>query len=321
MTGRSRAATLGASVNTYSHPTARGSLAEHGARRVHRLGVIGVDSSHTRVFGTAFNRPDPDPERRVEGARVVKLWGDDRKAAGEIAAELDAEACAGPEEVCAGVDAVLVLNRNGADHPGYARLAIERGCPTFVDKPLADDLADARSIVALAHERGVPLFSCSSMRFALEVMALRQRLEALGDLRAAAVSGPAPGERLTFYLIHATEMLLSVMDGPVEAVVAMRQATHDALLLRWADGRTASVHGLREAPSAYHLVVHGSKGSDEARVTAGRSYYVNLLRQIVSWLDTGQAPVPPERTLEIIATLNAAELASRTGRPVRIQEL
>lgn len=288
---------------------------------MHRLGVIGVDSSHTHVFGTAFNRPDPDPERRVEGARVVKLWGDDRNRLEEIAAELEAEACGAPEDVCTGVDAVLVLNRSGADHPAYARLALERGCPTFVDKPLADDLPDARSIVALARERRVALFSCSSMRFALEVMALRQRLEALGEVRAAAVAGPAPGERLTFYLIHATEMLLSVMNGPVETVFATRQTTHDALLLRWADGRTAAVHGLREAPSAYHLVVYGSNGSDEARVTAGRGYYVNLLRQIVRWLDTGEAPVPPERTLEVIATLNAAELASRTGQPVRLQEL
>lgn len=288
---------------------------------MYRLAILGVDSTHTRVFGTAFNRPDPHPERRVDGARVVKLWGEDAAQREELARELDAEPCATPEAACTAVDAVLVLNRHGADHPRGARLAIERGLPTFVDKPLTDDLDAARALVALARARQVPLFSCSSLRFALEVMALGHRLEALGDLRAASVAGPAPGERMTFYLIHSLEMLFAVMDGPVESVFATRQPTHDSLLLRWPDGRTATVHGLREAPSSYHLVVYGSQGSDAARVTAGRSYYVNLLRQIVNWLGTGESPVAPERTLEIIATLNAAEIAARESRPVLVEEI
>src|SRR4051812_24761514 len=112
---------------------------------MYRLGVIGVDSSHTRVFTTSFNTPDADPQRRVVGARVTRLWGEDAARTAELAGELGVEACADPEAVCADVDAVLVLNRHGADHPRYARMAIGAGRPTFVDKPLADDYAEARA--------------------------------------------------------------------------------------------------------------------------------------------------------------------------------
>lgn len=58
-------------------------------------------------------------------------------------------------------------------HADLIRLLIKRGVPTFVDKPLADNLDDVEALVALAKARAVPLTVGFNRRFAPDYVALR----------------------------------------------------------------------------------------------------------------------------------------------------
>ena len=55
-----------------------------------------------------------------------------------------------------GLDAAFVHAPTAA-HPEIVTRLLEAGVPTYVDKPLAYELADSERLVALAEERGVSL--------------------------------------------------------------------------------------------------------------------------------------------------------------------
>jgi len=76
------------------------------------------------------------------------------------------------------VDAVYVgdCDGGGGDHLKLARPFITRGIPTFVDKPFASNLKDAKTIVRLARKHRTPIFNSSILSQVPAADAFRSRL-------------------------------------------------------------------------------------------------------------------------------------------------
>src|SRR5207244_2395257 len=68
-----------------------------------------------------------------------------------------------------GIDLAMVLGRFGDSHFQPARLALERGLLTFVDKPLTTSFDEARKLADLARSSKGRLVSSSPLRFAKEL--------------------------------------------------------------------------------------------------------------------------------------------------------
>ncbi len=65
------------------------------------------------------------------------------------------------EQLCERVDGILLESVDGRPHLDQARIVIEAGKPLFIDKPMADDLADVIEIFRLAEQHDVPCWSSS----------------------------------------------------------------------------------------------------------------------------------------------------------------
>src|SRR4029453_1615082 len=71
-----------------------------------------------------------------------------------------------PEAVAEACDAILLESADGRVHlEQFRRIAAYRK-PVFIDKPMAVSYADAKAISELAKLHGVPLMSCSALRYA-----------------------------------------------------------------------------------------------------------------------------------------------------------
>lgn len=144
------------------------------------IGIIGSDSTHTENFAGILNR-----DVAVSSLRATKLWGADPVQAREKAAMAEIPTVVErPEDAMDGVDAVMVINRWGVDHFEPARLALERGLPLFVDKPMIDDPAQAVELTRAATQAGVGFMSASALRYDHNLLELGQTLESMGPLRA-----------------------------------------------------------------------------------------------------------------------------------------
>lgn len=289
-----------------------------------RIGMIGADSTHTEAWTQLVNPPGSPLHGQ---AQVVKLWGEDAGQAQAKASEWQIpEVVGSPEEALGDVDLAMVVNRYGDDHPPHARLAIEAGLPTFVDKPFANNMDDVHSLVGLAAERGVPLMSCSALRYAGEVMALQEKMAGFGALNCAVVSGAAAGDfpdpralHPFFYGIHATELLHTLLGGGAEAVTTRRTARCDIGLVHYADGRQGVVNLLHETPGLYHGAVYGAAGWGEADIVDGGRFYAETLARVIKMAESGEPPFPISWTVEVMAIMAAlVRSAEEGGRTVHI---
>ena len=298
-----------------------------------KVGIIGTDSSHSVAFTQLLN--DRGSPNYVPGARVVAAFKGgspdveaSRTRVDRFAAELKdkwgIEFVASIEELTRKVDAVLLLSVDGRPHLHQVRPVFAAKKRVFIDKPFTASYADAREIVRLSREAGVPFFSSSSLRFATDVQRLK-RSDTHGGLMGAFTFGPEHLEPhhpdLFWYGIHAVEMLYTLLGPGCERVTRVKTDSGDTVVGTWKDGRIGTMRGLIQGKQDYGAIAFGAKAVLATAVPM-RHDYRGLLVEILKFFQTGVPPVQPEETLEMMAFMEAADLSkARGGTPVALAEV
>ena len=298
-----------------------------------RIGLIGLDTSHVTAFTKLLN--DTTDPNHVPGARVVAAFKGGSPDVESSATRLErftvelkdkwgVEIVGSIEELCQKVDAVMLESVDGRPHLNQARPVFAAKKRVFIDKPFAAGYTDAREIVKLSRDSGVPFFSSSSLRFAADIQAMKHN-EKLGGIVGAFAYSPAPTEPhhpdWFWYGIHGVETLYALMGPGCEMVTRVRSEGADVIVGKWKDGRIGTVRGIRDGKQDYGAVAFGTK-ANLATPTPMKTDYRGLLVEIVKFFQTGVPPVPPEETLEIMAFMEAAELSkTRGGAPVALAEV
>lgn len=304
-----------------------------------RIGLIGVDTSHSGAFTQLLN--DPSRADHVPGARIVAAFKGgspdveaSRTRIDKFTAELrdkwKIEIVDSIDELLKRVDAVMVLSVDGRVHLAQARQAIAARKPVFVDKPFTASVKDAVELGRLARESKVPLFSSSSLRFNDEVVAIKRDAR-VSEVKGAIAWGPATLEPhhpdLFWYGIHTVEILYTFMGPGCERVSRIYTPGADLASCQWKDGRIGVVRGIRDGAAPYGRVVFGPKAvvsepPESAATPTKRSSYYGLIVAVVEFFRTGKSPVPIDETIEIMAFMEAADLSkARGGAPVALSEL
>lgn len=295
-----------------------------------RIGLIGLDTSHAVAFTRILN--DASHKDHLKGGRVVAAFKGGSPDVFLSYSRIDgfeAELRKYPEIVfhdtieslVATVDAVMILSVDGRKHLEQAKLVFPSGKPVFIDKPLAGGLREAVEIMDLAKRLGVPCFSTSSRRYSPSLAPVLGAK--YGKLQGALSYGPAMIEPnhpdLYFYGIHAVEGLYTAMGTGCRTVVRTHTEDTDVVTGVWADGRTGTVVGQRNARSGYGLSIFGTEAvvHETAQMT-----YVPMLRDILTFFRTRVPPVQADVTLEIMAFMEAADESKRRGgAPVSLDEV
>jgi hypothetical protein len=296
-----------------------------------RLGMVDFDTSHVVEFTKRINHIDIGEDQWVEGARVVAGVPGTSVLSPERIPEYTAKMreYGVPlfdrlEDLFGRVDAVLVESVDGSVHLERARPFLERGMPTYVDKPFACRLADARAMVDVAARTHAPIFTSSSLRFAPEVVAARDPKGPGGLIVGAATHGPAPLDEkgrnvgLFHYGIHPVEMLYTLMGPGCRRLTCVKNAGGEVVTGEWGDGRLGTVRGIRDGRQDYGFTRFG-EAAVETRGVSTQFIYRELLKAVIAMFATGRPPIDPAESVEIVAFIEAA-LASgeRGGAPVEV---
>jgi hypothetical protein len=288
-----------------------------------RLGLIGTDTSHTVAFAHVLN--EASAPNHVSGARIeVAFKGGSPevhdsssrvdKYAAELRDKLGVKFVDRIGDMCGSVDGILLESVDPRQHLDQMKEAVKCGKPVFIDKPLASSLKDAREIARVAGQAHVPWFSSSSLRFS-NIESMKQE-----PMNGVIVWGPGPTEPhqqldLSWYGIHAAEMLYTLMGTGCTEVTRTTSEQADVVTCRWKDGRLGTMRVDRPY-SKFGAVAFRDKNKVDA-ITEIKVDYVPLVRQIVQFMNTKTPPVPNDETLEIIAFLDAAQRSKqKKGSPV-----
>jgi hypothetical protein len=285
-----------------------------------KVGMIGLDTSHVVAFSRILN--DPANPNHVPGAKVVAAYrggspdlpsSRDRidKFTAQLKEEFGIEIVDDIPALCSKVDVILLESVDGRKHLEQVKPVFEAGKPVFIDKPLAATLADVLEIERLGKQHGVPWWSASSLRYSPIVDQVKSPA-----LTGAMTWGPASIEPshpldLSWYAIHAIEMLYAVMGPGCTRVSRTFTADADVIVGLWKDGRTGVVRTIRNSKAGYGAV---SFGADKIRISEDEgAAYAKLLEEVVQFFKTRQPPVPNEETVEIFRFMDAALRSKQNG--------
>jgi predicted dehydrogenase len=346
--------------------------AEKTAGKLYRIGVISASidgkpqktNGHTWHFAHFFHPTvnfeaikkylDPANIAYFERTRVRGLddfgqipFGDTRIThvydADPASAAMYAEAFPGVQvarsvgEMVKEVDAVWMGDASGRGNDHYDLVApgLERGLPTFCDKPIGGTVAGTRRILKLAEERKAPLMSSSLFRHEWgmeEALRLRDSGEH-GPLQyvIASIGG---GYSLPNWMIYGQHPIWTVMTlcrPGVEAVSAYAFQDTCHALITYRDRKPAEVwYGRPDvAPTYCATSVHFASRTFEytpaieGNWSLGHHYEMfrmaDTFRQMVR---TGKEPVPHQEILEVTAIVQAgAKSLAEKSRMVPLAEV
>ena len=294
-----------------------------------RIGLVDCDTSHVVAFTQRLNHLDVGEDQWVDGAKVVAAYpGTSEMSPERIPGftrqlrEYGVTIVEAATDLIGQVDAVMIETLQGSLHVERARPFLEAGLPLFVDKPFACSVADARTLLTEAAERGLLLWSSSSLRFAPEVQALQASTDEIGAVTGVSVHGPAsldPGNPGLFhYGVHGVQVMYQLMGRGCETVRLISNADGDVAVGQWSDGRFGVFRGLRRGASPYGVTVFGEKQVKTSAIGT-TDIYRELLKRIVAAFQTGKAPLAPADMLEVVAFQEAALHSLEQGsREVRL---
>jgi len=286
-----------------------------------RLGLVGVNTSHADAFSRIFNG-DESNDPQIGNARITYLWGNDLARNEELQTRHRIETLVtDPNDMIGNIDGVLIIDDTGggATHADLARPFIEKGVPTFIDKPMTVNYEDAVSLFELAAQHNTLLTSSSALRFPVEFDAAKQaELEAIGKISSIVSVGP--GEWF-YYGIHAVELLGTVAGTGATSVLRIPYDKKDIAIIEYGDDQIAVVETLRDAVYTFHLTIFGEKGWVSIEAKDMRGFYRKQMESIVTMIETGVAPVSAEQTLEVHAILHAGTKSGETGNKVALSEI
>jgi predicted dehydrogenase len=308
-------ATVGLGLNNFLKPYPSVLFQSSG-----KVGIIGLDTSHSVAFTKSLNAPDSLPE--LKGYKVVAAYprgsADIESSTKRIAGYTDEVKKMGVEIVDSidalikKVDVVLLETNDGRPHLEQALLVLKAGKPMFIDKPVAGSLKDAIAIYETAKKYKVPIFSSSSLRYMESVQDVVKGK--IGNVLGADAFSPATIEKthpdLFWYGIHGVEILFTLMGTGCQQVSRIHTNGTDIVVGTWKDGRVGTFRGTRTGKHDYGGTVYGEKGNLSLGPFNG---YDNLLGQIINFFKTGTPPVSPAETLEIYAFMEAADESKRNN--------
>ena len=286
-----------------------------------RVGIIGL-SVHSADFTKILNGENLSD--KLLGCRVVAIYHPKgnkdveftERQLSNFAETIKAhgvEFLSSIEEVLSEVDAVMLLTNDGRPHLKQVLPVFKAGKPVFIDKPLADTLANVKAILTASKQYGVPVFSSSALRYGNTVQDI-SRGKTVGIVLGADAYGPAPLQQSHVDLfwdgIHAVESLFTVMGRGCQWVSRASSANSDLVVGSWTGDRLGVVRGLRGGRSGFGGTAYGTDG---IAPIGGFQGYGPLVEAIVDFFRTNTPPVSMEETLEIYAFMEAADESKKQG--------
>ncbi len=249
---------------------------------------------------------------RIEGARVVKIYDEVREQA-EMMAQVYGidEVADSPEDLAEGVDAVIAADSGEYDKWKLVVPALERGLPTFIDKPMAESGAVAQQIVDLAARHGAPLMSCSGFRWCDGAQAARAALADLGEIRLlVGVSGQG---QYHVYAIHPIELAYGLLGPGTVSVINVGAEDRDILRLKRADDCHVVLNMFwgQVMRGGQHYTICGTQGWYQLSELGHP--YPNMLRAFIEMCHTGVQPISGAEMVEVIKVVEAGRISRERG--------
>lgn len=237
--------------------------------------------------------------------------------------------CETLDEMTVDCDAAYIADSSapgdGADHLELARPFLEKGVPTFVDKPFAATLADAREMIKLAIKHNTVVMSASILTHTDQGKLFKARFDEIGGCGFLVSKGVGPGNAA---VIHGLGLAHGLMGYGVDWVECMGSHDSECILLHYPDDREALV---LNAPNkvfprtcSFYATAFSAGGALLSPPIGDWEFHTgthNIAAIFKEMVLTGKPQIPYNEVLEPIAIMEAARIAQKEGRRVQLADV
>ena len=248
--------------------------------------------------------------------KVTHAWTQDPEVTARLCrASRIPNGCTRLEDFHGNVDAVILARDDYENHWSMAQPFLEAGLPVFVDKPLCLEPEALRAFLPYL-EKG-QLMSCSGLRYATELDDPRSRLENYGSLKLVRGAVVNSWEK---YGIHMLEGIFGVLR--CRPVSVQRHAVGHASMAVETDNSTlVLIDALDECATPFRIDFYGTKLSSVHEIRDNFSMFRRALWQFEGMIRTGEPPIPPRHTVDMMRVLIAGRRAVAGGERVGIHDV
>lgn len=247
----------------------------------------------------------------LPGAKVTHILTQDRALSEQIARTAGIENVVdSPEELIKAVDAVILNRDDPENHHDMAKPYIDAGIPLFIDKPLAHTTEDLEYF-ADEIAKGKFIMSCSSQRYAVEHMAVKQDLANLGKLELITAVGVKDWIK---YGVHMLEGIFSLLDDPKPlSVINIGREDANIVKIDFEGGLQVTVHLMMHIAGTFQVSVFGQKGWRMLEIKNSYAQFRDNIIEFIRSVNEGKPRLDFYKTEQIIKTLIAGDESRKQG--------
>jgi len=279
-----------------------------------KIGIIGAENSHSAAIAKTIN-----VEKLVEGFTVDYIWGETEEFAKKAAEAGGIPAIVkDPAEMLGKIDAVIVDHRHALHHLPAVWAFMERGVPTFVDKPFCYRAAEGKKFLAEAKKHKTPVTSFSVIPHQQTFKDFKASLPGLGEIKAGTMYGPCDLESVYggvfFYGVHQVEASLEAFGYDVTSVLVTRNGENATGQLLYADGKVVTMNFIKNGVGGFNISAMGDKGIAHQTLTFDANAYLGGIKTFTEMFRSGEEPRPYEQILKPVQVLEALEKSVASGK-------
>jgi predicted dehydrogenase len=284
-----------------------------------KIGIIGAENSHTVAIAKIINI-----DKKIPGCAVAYVWGETREFA-EKAAEAGAipTIVDAPKDMLGKVDAVIVDHRHGKYHLKAVRPFVERGIPTFVDKPLCYRAREGKEFLKMARRKGTPITSFSVLTHQASFQRFRKGLPKLGALLSATTYGPCDLKSawggIFFYGIHQVDVALHAFGFDVKAALVTKNGPNATGQLFYPSGLIVTMALIKEGCHDFGVGAVGNQHMDHIVINYDKDPYLTGVKTFTAMFKTGKEPLTDEQMLRPVQVLEALEKSVKSGKIEKVE--
>ncbi|GAA4749566.1 Gfo/Idh/MocA family oxidoreductase [Flavisolibacter ginsenosidimutans] len=251
------------------------------------------------------------PTLGLPGARVTHVWSQSRDTSEMIAATAEiANVAADAAEMIANVDAVLLCRDDPENHVAMAKPFVDAGLPLFIDKPLCSTKQDL-DYFSSEIEKGKFIMSCSSMRYASELMAVKSSIKSFGKMEL--VTGVGKKDWLK-YGIHMLEGIVSVLNDPKPVSVRnVGSAVKNSVQITYEGDLQMMLHLFNDLVPTMQLSFFGQESWRTVEIKNSYAMFRDNIIEFIRSVQEGKSRIDFAKTKQIINVMIAAEESLAAG--------
>jgi len=234
-------------------------------------------------------------------AKVTHIWTQDLNISKKIATASKIDNVVNNiEDLCNGVDAILLARDDAENHIQMAMPFIKAGLPIFIDKPFALNIKDANKMLS-SQKFENQIFTCSSLRYAKELILNKKETDMLGHIEY--VEGTIMNKWET-YGIHLLESLVAQLPnrGKLINVSSHKSSDYHVVNIKWERCMaTLKITGSRS--SDLTLSFTGNNNTVLKKFKDSFSCFKTSLSTFVDSINTKEIIISREETLELVEIL------------------